>query len=397
MPAYALPRMNSSLQKVEKDNDAGLRRARRALMVVFFVGGAVMASWASRIPAVATGLELGPGALGFALFFMASGTPLAMPVCGAMADRYGGRRMVQAALLINCLALVLPAAAPNVWSLAAALAILGSSSGALVVAQNEIGTGIEKNLGRPILNSLHALLSFGWLVGSLSGAAAAGAGLPPLPHFAAAGTVLLAVGLFATKFLPVSVESRVAGPAFARPSAGLWSLAAISFCCLLAEGSALDWGAVYVREVLGANEGLAALAPAAFAAAMTGGRVFGDLLVGRVGRSMSIRLAAILAASGMMLSIVSGGPWLGILGYGLLGTGLSVVFPTLLSAAGEGAGSAGPQIAAVATAGYLGLLGGPALIGGLAEFLGLRAALLLIVLLIGMVPMLASRGTLEKS
>lgn len=367
-------------------------------MVVFFVGGAVMASWASRIPAVANGLEIGSGALGFALFFMASGTPLAMPVCGAMADRYGGRRMVQVALLVNCSALILPAVAPNVWSLAAALAVLGASSGALVVAQNEIGTEIEKGIGRPILNSLHAFLSLGWLAGSLCGAVAAGAGLSPLPHFAAAGTLLLGVGLLATRFLPVSGKGQATGPVFVRPSAGLWSLAAISFCCLLAEGSALDWGAVYVRQVLGANESLAALAPAAFAAAMTAGRLFGDLLVSRVGRSVSIRVAAILAASGMVVSIVSEGPLTGILGYGLLGAGLSVVFPTLLSAAGDRSnGEAGQQIAAVATAGYLGLLGGPAAVGGLAELFGLRVALLLVVLLVSMVPVLASRSTLDKN
>ena len=174
-------------------------------------------------------------------------------------------------------------------------------------------------------------------------------------------------------------------------------MAAISFCCLLAEGSALDWGAVYLREVLGADEGLAALAPSAFAATMTAGRLFGDRLVARLGRPALVRGAAMLAASGMLIAVVSGHPWVGVLGYSMLGAGLSVVFPTLLGAVGsEKTGSAGPRIAAVATAGYLGLLGGPAVIGAFAEFFGFRPALLVVVLLVGTIPVFASRATLSE-
>ena len=85
-------------------------------------------------------------------------------------------------------------------------------------------------------------------------------------------------------------------------------------------------------------------------------------------------------------------PWLGEAGLGLLGAGLSVVFPVLLGmAGGAGGGSPAPSIAAVATAGYVGLLAGPALIGAVAELSGLRAGLAVAALFVGMVPVLASR------
>ena len=46
---------------------AALRSARRAVAVIFFVNGALVATWAARIPAVQRALALSAGALGLAL------------------------------------------------------------------------------------------------------------------------------------------------------------------------------------------------------------------------------------------------------------------------------------------------------------------------------------------
>jgi fucose permease len=379
-------------------DDATVRHAHWALGLVFFVNGAIFASWAVRIPAVANGLELTPGALGFALLCQAVGTPIVMPVCGAMVTRFGSRPVTRAVLLAACVALPLPALAPNVWGLAAALALLGGSVGALVVAQNAQGVAIEKIGGRPILNGLHGLLSLGWLAGSLAGAGAARAGLSPLTHFAAVSASLLVVGLLATTYLLAARTDRDSvGSTFARPSAKLAVLGAISFCCLLAEGSVLDWSAVYLRNSLGASESLAALGPAAFAAAVTAGRFSGNRLVERLSPLGLVRGAAILATLGILVAVAVGQPWVGVAGFGLLGAGLSVIFPILLSTAGaDRAASPGPQVAAVATAGYLGLLAGPGLIGVVAELSDLRSALVVVVLLVGTIPAIAGWSSLAK-
>lgn len=379
--------------------DTVVQRARWALGFVFFINGAIFASWATRIPAVSGSLDLSPGALGVALFFMASGTPVAMPACGALVTRYGSRPVIRAVLFAACLALLLPALATNVWTLAAALAILGASIGSLVVSQNAQGVVMEKRLGRPILNTFHGLLSLGWLAGSLGGAGAARADLSPLLHFALVSVVLLITGLLATSFLLASGTDREeAGTTFAKPSRGLAVLAVISFCCLFAEGSVLDWSALYLSSSLGAVEGVAALGAAAFATTQTAGRFLGNRLVERFGPLKLVRGAATLGALGILLTIVSGHPWVGIVGFGILGAGLSVIFPVLLSVAGdEEAGPAGPQVAAVATAGYIGLLAGPGVIGVASELFSLRYALIVVVVLVGIVPVIAGFGGLRKA
>src|SRR4029077_3425382 len=88
------------------------------------------------------------------------------------------------------------------------------------------------------------------------------------------------------------------------------------------------------------------------------------------------------AAVGLALALLSGSPAGAIAGFAIFGAGLSCTFPLLLSAAGN----VYPQrpahgIARVAGSGYVGMLGGPVLIGGLAGAFGLQRALAVPVLL----------------
>ena len=83
---------------------------------------------------------------------------------------------------------------------------------------------------------------------------------------------------------------------------------------------------------------------------------------------------------------------LAVAGFALVGAGLSCVFPVVLSAAARTPGvPPSAAIAAVCTVGYLGFLIGPPTIGGLAELLGLPAALALVVALCVMIAALGSR------
>ena len=71
---------------------------------------------------------------------------------------------------------------------------------------------------------------------------------------------------------------------------------------------------------------------------------------------------------------------LAVFGFALFGLGLANMVPVLFGAAGRARGvTTGLGIAAVATAGYAGLLTGPPVIGVTAEVVGLRLALVTIV------------------
>lgn len=344
---------------------------------MFVLNGAVYGSWAARIPAIQNRLDLSAGALGIALAGVAFGALLAMPLAGSWAARAGSRRVTRVALAGACASLAVVALAPSLGILLIATLALGITNGSLDVAMNTQGTAVERRARRLILSSLHAGFSAGGLIGALTGAAAAGAGLDVRVHLALVGGLALAIGLPATRhLLSADADAAPGGPSFARPTRALWALGVLAFCCLLAEGAAADWSAVYVEDALSAPAGQAALAYAAFSATMALGRLVGDRLLRAAGAVGLLRASGVVAGAGLGAALVIATPGAAVAGFALLGAGLSIVVPVVFRSAASTPGAApGPSLAAVSTLGYLGFLAGPPLVGGLAELTSLPVAL----------------------
>jgi len=374
-----------------------LRAARLAVSAVFFLNGVGIANWVVRIPAVRERLALGESALGIALLGVAAGALVTMPLTGRLVASHGSRPITRLGALLFGAALVLPALAPTLTLLTLALVLLGAGNGMLDVAMNAQAATVERGYGRPIMSRFHALFSLGGLAGAAMGGAAADLGIGPTPHLA---LVALVVGVAATGsaggMLPAAADAAPDHPAFARPSRALLALGLVAFCVLFGEGAMADWSAVYLRDVAGAGPGLAAAGYAAFSLAMAGGRAVGDILTVRLGSARLVRGGGALAALGLGAALLLGQPWAAVVGFGFVGAGLSVIFPTVLAAAGRLPGAApGTAIAAVSTMGYTGFLAGPPLIGFVAHGLTLRGGLAVVVvtcLLIAIVGGTLGRG-----
>lgn len=364
---------------------AAVRAARVSTGAVFFLNGAGMANWVVRIPAIQERLGLGTGRLGVALLGVAAGALVAMPLAGRLVARHGSRPVTRVAALVFAGALALPALAPTFALLAAALVALGAANGALDVAMNAQAVAVEREYerlhGRPIMASFHALFSFGGLAGAAAGGVLAARGVGAPSHLA---MTALAVGIamsgVAGGMLPAATDAAPGGPAFARPTRALAALGVVAFCVLFGEGAMADWSAVYLRDVTGAGPGLAAAGYATFSLAMASGRAVGDGLTVRLGPARLVRLGGALAALGLGVALLVARPWAAVAGFGAVGAGLSIVFPTVLTAAGRLPGGApSAAIAAVSTVGYTGFLAGPPVIGFVAEATSLRGGLALVV------------------
>lgn len=153
-------------------------------------------------------------------------------------------------------------------------------------------------------------------------------------------------------------------------------LSLLALCSLLGEGAADGWSAVYLRDNLGTSAGFAAMGFAAFALTMAFGRLIGDRLAGRFGSAALLRAGGLLAAAGMATVLLTGSPAGAIVGFAVYGAGLSCTFPQMLAVAGSiRPDRPASAIGRVAGMGYVGLLSGPVMIGGLASAAGLTAAL----------------------
>lgn len=352
-------------------------RARRAVSVVFFMNGAVLASWIPHIPDAKQAHGLGDGTLGLVLLAMGAGAITAMPLAGRLIGRFGSRGMTTVAAIAFAATLPLPILSPSVPCLVAALFALGACNGTLDVSMNAHAVAVEHRYQRPIMSTFHALFSLGGLVGAAVAALATAAGLRPIPHVVLATIVAVGVMTLAVRgLMPTAPAGRQAGPVFALPSRALLGLGSLAFLGLLAEGSMADWSAVYLRETLATDMTTAAIGFAAFSLTMAAGRFTGDRLVARFGPGAVLRTSSLVAAVGLACGLLIGAPIAAIIGFGAVGFGIANIIPVLFSAAGSMPDVApGSALAAVATTGYFGFLAGPALIGLTAELTTLSVGL----------------------
>ena len=377
-------------------SDPAARRwqARVGVAAVFFLNGFGFGSWAPRIAEIQAGLRLSDGQLGLALFMTAVGALIMMPLTGAAAHRHGSRKVTAISVVAFALGPPLVALAPGGLVLGGILLLFGGAFGSLDVAMNAQGVAVERALRRPIMSSLHGMFSLGGMAGAGVTAPIAAAGIGLLPHFIAVGVLVALLGIAACwLMLPATEEGGAPGPGFARPSAAILLPGLVALAALLSEGAVADWSAVYLSKTLGAGTSVAAAAFAAFSLAMAAGRFTGDRLVGKLGGDAVVRIGGALAASGLALTLVIGHAPVAVVGFAMVGAGLSCVFPVVLSTAARAPGlPPSAAIAAVCTVGYLGFLVGPPTIGGLAELLGLPAALGLVVALCALIAALGSRA-----
>lgn len=172
-------------------------------------------------------------------------------------------------------------------------------------------------------------------------------------HFTVVAGAGLIGGLAATRRL-VDEPREVGAPRLARPERRLAALAAIASCAFLIDGTAINWSAVHLRDVV-AGPTVAAAAFAAFALAVAVGRLAGDRLLSRFGRAPVVRAAGVVALGGCVVIAVAGGPVAALAGGGVLGAGVALIAPAVLGAAPAAGNVPAPvAIAAVTTVGYLG-------------------------------------------
>jgi MFS family permease len=366
--------------------------ARISTTAVFFLTGAVVAAWSTRIPAIQERLHLTPAALSVAILGLECGAVIGLPLGGALTTRVGSRWSLRAGLAIYPTALLGLAAAPSLAVLAVALAVMAAANSVVDVAMNAQGVELERRYGRPILSSMHAGHSAGLFAGGLAGTAAAAAAVTPLTHFAVTAVLGVIAGLTATRWLvdePVNRDR----PVLARPNRPLMLLGVVAFCGFLLDGAAYNWSAVHLRTAYQASPALAAAAFTAFTLALALGRLASDRVTARLGRARVVQLAGLISAAGIALAITAPTAAVSLAGWALFGLGLAAVAPTVLGATRSVANTPAPvAIAAVTTVGYLGSFAGPPLIGVLAQLTTVSAALWLLVAVSVLTTLLAARA-----
>ncbi|UOD27901.1 MFS transporter [Massilia violaceinigra] len=372
--------------------DTGAQQ-RLSTRLAFLAAGLAMSVWAPLVPLAKLRLGMGEAQLGLLLLCLGAGSLLAMPSTSFMTARFGVRPVVLCSGLIVCLVLPGLAFAPTPVLLGCVLFTFGAAIGTLDVAMNIQAVVVEKNSGGSLMSGFHGLFSLGGALGAGSMALLLWLGLNATASTAVMAVLVAAVLAGASSGLLREPEARERNaPIFVVPHGAVILIGGLCFLCFLAEGAILDWSALLLTEGRAAaagaegGAGKGGLGYAAFAIAMTLGRLTGDKVVGKLGGQKVLLLGGLCAAGGFFCTVLSSSVPGMLAGFVLIGLGASNIVPVLFTAAGsQKAMPVSLAIGAITTIGYAGILAGPAAIGFVAHatslpmaFAGLGCAMLLI-------------------
>ncbi|HWU23712.1 MAG TPA: MFS transporter [Nocardioides sp.] len=319
----------------------GLHRYRLAVAAAFATQGFVFISLTTRLPDIKDRWSFSELQVSLTLLAVV----LLAGLGSVLAERYAAR--ADSALILRLglvgigVGMPLMVAAPAVMAYAAGVAVYGVALGAVDAATNMQAVALEHRYGRPILPSFHGAWTLGGVLGTVLTLSTSG-----LPLSAAAAVGLLPLGVAALRFLPRDHGATVGADAVTsvgvvipwRPIL-LVGLGMVVF--YMVDTASQTWGAVYLDEVFSAPSRWLALATLPYLVASLLVRFAGDGLVARFGAVPVLRVGAVVACGGLAL-VVTAPTWpLAVLGFTVVGTGISVVAPLSFSAAAKIAGASG--------------------------------------------------------
>ncbi|OMI86094.1 MFS transporter [Streptomyces sp. M1013] len=354
------------------------RRGQLAIAALFLSLGFQYATWAARIPALKTDLDLSAAEVGVLLMAAGVGAAVSFPAVAWLMRRMGSRRLALLSQLGLALLLLALAAAPNYPVALLVMCADGVLVGCLNVAMNAQGAALEARHARNTMARLHAVFSAGSLLAALLASGMTAATGSVAAHFGVAVVLLAALGVTARTGLldedaPADAKATADAPdpADPEPARRRWTVPArptLWMCCAMvfgtvAEGAMNDWSALYLKDIAEASAELAPLGIAVVSGMMVVARLFADGWRSRWGDGRVVLLGSAVAGTGLAVALVSGGVAPALAGFACMGLGIAAVTPCVYAAAARQGSDALTLVAAMGTTG---LLAGPPLIGFIA-------------------------------
>lgn len=378
-----------------------LQRRLWALFMFFFIPGLLMASWATRTPAIRDILSVSTAEMGIVLFGLSIGSMSGILCSAWLVKRFGTRTVIRTTMCCAIVGMMLLSVA--LWfasplAFALGLTVFGGSFGAAEVAINVEGAAIEQEMNKTVLPMMHGFYSLGTLTGAGIGMALTATGIAATTHILLAALVCIAPVLLGITAIPDGNGRNVAGETktgekglpFYRDMQ-LMLIGVVVLAMAFAEGSANDWLPLLMVDGHGFSPTSGSLIYAGFTLGMTVGRFTGGWFIDRYSRVTVVRASALLGGLGIALIIFVDVDWVAGVSVVLWGLGASLGFPLTISAASDTGPDAPTRVSVVATTGYLAFLVGPPLLGFLGEHYGLRSAMLVVLGLV-MIAALVARA-----
>ena len=357
-----------------KPKPRSLRHRIRAAYAGYLSPAALIAIWAALIPYIRDELQLDNLEVGRLLLCFGVGSIAGMLSAAPLTKQLGSRMLctlsfLAAAVIILALSL-LPPFVPTCM-----LAFLfGLTAGQLEVGINIYGVALEREYRLHLMAPLHAYYSAGELLSAACMLVMLSLNLSPA---AAALSLTVLIALCALYYFPCIVNFDFKGQkekSFMLPTAGVAGLSLIVFATYMSGGAMVDWSGIYLTEHSPLSLKQAVLGYLLVSGCMLICRIYGNRLIRTFGSLKTAAGGALLLIAGLTLLYLTPPLYLIIPAFVLIGFGMSNITPLAYSAAGrQREMPLLPAVSIMSTAGYGGLLTGPALLGFIAYGLSLEA------------------------
>lgn len=369
-----------------------LRKARIGVSLLFLTNGAMWANVVPRLPEIKDRLDLSYTGFGVAVAFASIGSIGLGLISAPMLRRFGSARLAVIALALQSLAVWGAGVSPTVFLFSGFLFLNGALDANTDVAQNAQGMGIQRRLGRSIINSLHAMWSLGAAAGGLIGAGAVVLHLSIGVHLGLTSALFIAIAAVAYRLMlgPDSGIDRQDEPAHADapkrrmrvPRAALITVVMLGLVAIagaLVEDAGFTWSASYMKDDLHAAAGIAGFAFVGLMLLHFLGRIVGDKYVDRYGERAVARAGGVITAVGMGAALAWPTIAGTIVGFSLAGLGVATTVPAAFAASDGIPGlRPGTGITMVSWMLRISFLASPPIVGAVADATSLRTGLLVV-------------------
>ena len=346
----------------------------------------IMGTWVLYLPHIKIKFLLNDEQIGEALFFLALGLLISIPLIPIINKKIGVGRSTILGIICFAFSFNLPLIVSSYFFLCASLFIVGLFSGFTDVSVNAVIAALEKKDSKNLMSSAHGFFSLGGFLGAGIGSFLLGILLSPKLHMLLITLFILMTNIFFSKYY-IGIKSKKQ-PELENKNQfhfipKLIGLSLVAFIIMCNEGAVEHWSNIFFYDIVEVSEIISGFGFIAFSFFMTLGRFLGDGFSKKIGGDKLILTGIGIAIVGFIL-VISTLFYLSVLGFGIIGLGLSVIIPELFRMASKTKGvppSVG--ISVVTGVGYVGFLLGPIIIGYISNCSNLLTSFIFLTFTLG--------------
>ncbi len=350
------------------------QKERIALSSYFLLSGICFSSWASRIPTLKTIYNLTEGDLGNLLMIMPASAIVGIPLSGWLVSKFDSRIPMQAASILFLISLFSLSWGFSIFGIAISLVFFSIALRIINISINTQSISVQQKFEKKIIGSFHGVWSIGGILGVLFSTIMLNFEVSIFWHFFFVALFGFIITFFMFPMLIKNDKSNV-GTKFklGKPSKYISLLGFIVFFAAICEGGMYDWNGVYLQEVV--KQEVFTYGYLLLMICMTISRLSIDKLMEHFGMQKLYIAGSVLIILGILLATVFPYLYPVLIGFGMVGFGVSGLYPMTFILAGKAKKySVAIVMSIIGTYSTVGMFLGPPIIGYLASAFGLQRA-----------------------